>query len=68
VTLASYPISAVDLYTTLRATHRVKPLDALHLAIAATAKVDYFVTNDTKLHKLTVPGIDRICSPDSVGL
>ncbi|QMV17712.1 PIN domain-containing protein [Granulicella sp. 5B5] len=68
VTLAPYNLAAMDVYTTLRGIHRVKPLDALHLSIAATANVDYFVTNDTKLHKLTVPGIGRICLSDSVKL
>jgi predicted nucleic acid-binding protein len=68
VTQVPYSINAVDLYTELRAIRRVKPLDALHLAIAATARVDYFVTNDTKLHRLTVPGIGRICSSNSVEL
>jgi len=62
VTLAPYNLAAMDLYTTLRAIHRVKPLDALHLSIAATAGADYFATNDTKLHKLTIAGIGRICT------
>jgi predicted nucleic acid-binding protein len=62
VTLAPYNLAAMDLYTTLRAIQRVKPFDALHLSIAATAGIDYFVTNDTKLHKLTVAGIGQICS------
>ena len=68
VTLAPYSLNAVELSTTLRAINRVKPLDALHLAIAATATVDYFVTGDTKLHTLTIPGIGRICSSDAVAL
>lgn len=68
ITLAPYPLQAVDLYSELRAISRVKSLDALHLAIAATARVDYFVTNDTKLHKLVVPGIRRICKSGAVEL
>jgi predicted nucleic acid-binding protein len=66
VTLAPYSLAAMDLYTTLRGIHRVKPLDSLHLSVAATSNVDYFVTNDAKLHKLTVPGIGRICSSSDV--
>ena len=68
VTLAPYSLNAVELYTTHRAIHRVKALDALHLAIAANANVDYFVTSDAKLHKLSVPGIGRICPSESVGI
>jgi hypothetical protein len=44
----------------------VKPADALHLALAASAGTDYFVTTGAKLHSLTIPGIFRICPPDSV--
>ena len=68
VTLAPYSLDAMDLYTTLRTVDRVKTLDALHLSIAATANVDYFVTNDTKLHKLKIPGIGRICPSSDVTL
>jgi predicted nucleic acid-binding protein len=68
VTLAPYNLKATDVYTTLRAIDRVKPFDALHLAIAATANVDHFVTNDIKLHKLTIPGIGQICPSEEVKL
>ena len=68
VTLAPYSLDAMDLYTTLRAVDRVKTLDALHLSIAAAANVDYFVTNDTKLHKLKIPGIGHICPSADVSL
>jgi predicted nucleic acid-binding protein len=53
-------------FADIRASKRVKPADALHLALAASAGTDYFVTTDTKLHALTVPGISRICPPDAV--
>jgi predicted nucleic acid-binding protein len=68
VTLVPYSLNAVDLFTALRAFHRVKPLDALHLSIAATANVDYFFTNDTMLHKLAIPGIGRICPSKEASL
>lgn len=68
ITLVPYSLNAVALYTTLRAIHRIKPLDALHLSIAATATVDYFVSNDTKLHNLTIAGIGQICPTESVRL
>lgn len=62
------PLSAdvAERFADLRASTRVKPADALHLALAASAGADYFVTTDTKLHSLAIPGISRICPPDAV--
>jgi predicted nucleic acid-binding protein len=60
ITLVPYTPEAADLYAELRAIHRVKPLDAYHLASAAIAGMDFFITNDVKLTQLTVPGIARI--------
>ena len=34
----------------------------MQLSTAAAAGVELFITNDTSLHKLTVPGIHFICS------
>ena len=48
------------------ATGEAKPADALHLALAASAGADYFVTTDTKLHSLIIPGIIHICSPEAI--
>jgi predicted nucleic acid-binding protein len=59
-TLVPYTPEAAEIYAGLRAIHRVKPLDAYHLASAAVAGIDFFVTNDVKLTKLTVPGIGQI--------
>jgi predicted nucleic acid-binding protein len=59
VMLLSYPEKAV------RANHGVKPLDALHLAIAAHAGVDLFLTNDHRLQKLVVAGLPFIASLDT---
>lgn len=64
VTMLEYPLEAVPTYTFLRAKHRVKSLDALHLACAAHHGLDFFVTNDHALHKLVVPGIGRIVPLD----
>ncbi len=60
VVMLSYQQAAVQTYVDLRATHRVKAVDALHLATAAYGKVDLFVTEDSKLRGLSVPGIGRI--------
>lgn len=46
-----------DRYSIVRATCRATQADAIHLAAAAVAGVDLFVTNDAKLRKLLIPGI-----------
>jgi predicted nucleic acid-binding protein len=58
--LLPYSAAATQAYAEIRATQRLKPLDALHLATAATARVDLFVTHDTKLLPRSVPGIGAI--------
>lgn len=66
VTNIPFTIQTTESFSELRAFARVKPADALHPALAASAGADYFVTNDTKLHALSLPGIGRICAPDDV--
>jgi predicted nucleic acid-binding protein len=66
VHLIPFGLDTAERFADLRAATRVKPADALHLALAASAGTDYFVTTDTKLHSLTIPGIARICPPDAV--
>ncbi|MBS1799058.1 MAG: type II toxin-antitoxin system VapC family toxin [Acidobacteria bacterium] len=53
---------AADIYSSIRASHRVKPPDAIQLACAAAYGVELFVTNDEDLHKLRIPGIHFIVS------
>ena len=65
VSLLSFSPSAAHLFADLRAREGVKPLDALHLAVAATAGVDLFLTNDRRLHRLAVPGIQFIATLDT---
>jgi predicted nucleic acid-binding protein len=66
VTILPFSTDVAERFADLRASTRVKPADALHLALAASAGTDYFVTTDTKLHSLTVAGIARICPPEAV--
>lgn len=47
-------------FAELRAVHRTAPADSIHLALAASAKADVFITVDARLKKLTVPGIGCI--------
>jgi predicted nucleic acid-binding protein len=55
VTLVPLSADAAERFADLRASTRVAPADALHLTLAASAGTDYFVTYDTKLHKLIIP-------------
>lgn len=58
--LLPYTLQSTEIYARLRAFDRVKALDAVHLATAATGKVDLFLTQDTKLLPLAVPGIGAL--------
>jgi predicted nucleic acid-binding protein len=55
-------------YASLRATHTIRNADAIQLACAAHIGVDLFITNDTKLQSLNVPGIGFIAPLDRVPL
>lgn len=64
VELLPFTADAADRYAQIRATHRVTPADAIHLASAAEAGVDLFITNDRGLHGIVVPGIHFITGLD----
>lgn len=53
-----------EIFAQLRATENVTPADAIHLACAAAAGVDLFLTHDKGLHKVHVPGIQFIAGLD----
>ena len=55
-------------YASLRATHTIRNADAIQLACAAHVGVDLFITNDTQLQRLNVPGIGFIAPLDKVPL
>ena len=57
VTIVPFDEQAADAYVTVRATTSVKGPDAIQLACAASAGVDVFITNDFRLQRLTVQGI-----------
>lgn len=48
----------------IRRQNRVAPADAIHLASAAEAGVDLFLTNDRALLELVVDGIQFIAGMD----
>lgn len=51
---------AVIPFSKLRADHKLKIADSIHLACAASAGIDLFLTGDKQLTKLDVPGIQFI--------
>jgi predicted nucleic acid-binding protein len=57
IVVLPFTLETADRFATIRAATRVHPADAIHLASAAEANVDLFVTNDHDLRKLSIPGI-----------
>jgi predicted nucleic acid-binding protein len=51
---------AVAPFARLRASQKLRIADAIHLACAASAGIDLFLTGDKQLLKLDVPGIQFI--------
>jgi predicted nucleic acid-binding protein len=64
IELISYTAETADSYARIRAGHRVSPADAIHLASAANAGIDLFLTNDHRLQPLAIPGIQFIAGMD----
>jgi predicted nucleic acid-binding protein len=57
---------AAVVYAGLRADRSLRAPDAIQLSCAASARVDLFVTNDTRLHSKQVAGIQFIVALDRV--
>jgi predicted nucleic acid-binding protein len=51
---------AVAPFSTLRSKQKLRIGDSIHLACAASAGIDLYLTGDTQLFKLDVPGIQFI--------
>jgi len=64
VELLPFRAETADHYARIRAGNRVSPADAIHLASAAEAGVNLFLTNDHRLQRVAVPGIDFIAGMD----
>jgi predicted nucleic acid-binding protein len=60
-----FTLQAADHYVRIRSTLGVSPADAIHLASAAYAGTDMFITNDKRLLGKIVPGIQFIASLDT---
>jgi predicted nucleic acid-binding protein len=55
-----FDVPAAKRFAEVRAAGKVSPADAIHLACAAKAGIDLFITNDSAMRKLNVPGINFI--------
>jgi uncharacterized protein len=60
-----FTLEAADRYAQIRGTMGLSPADAIHLACAAQAGTDLFLTNDKGLIGKFIPGIQFIVSLDS---
>jgi predicted nucleic acid-binding protein len=65
VQVLPFTVDAANQYARIRAELGVSPTDAIHLASAAQAGVDLFLTNDRKLAGQIVPGIQFIAGLDA---
>ncbi len=60
-----FTIKTAEQYARIRGTSGITPADAIHLASAAEAGTDLFLTNDKSLLGKIVPGIQFIASLDT---
>lgn len=65
VEVIPYGLETADHYARIRARYGVSPADAIHLACAAQAGTDLFLTNDKRLAGKVIPGIQFIAGMDS---
>ena len=57
VKVLPFTAEAAERYALIRAQQKIAPADAIHIATAAAAQMDVYVTNDIKLRKLVIDGI-----------
>lgn len=60
-----FTLETADRYARIRGATGITPADAVHLASAAQAGTDLFLTNDKRLVGKIVPGIQFIASLDA---
>lgn len=62
--VVDYTVETADRYGQIRGSFHLAPADAIHLASAAQAGTDLFLTNDKRLVGKFVPGIQFVASLD----
>lgn len=65
VKILPFETAASDTFGRIRAAHRTSAADSIHLACAAVAGVDLFLTADEALLKLHIPGIKFMAGIDT---
>lgn len=65
VEVVPYTLETADFYARIRAQHGASPADSIHLACAAQAHIDLFLTNDADLVGKIIPGIQFIAGLDT---
>jgi len=60
-----FTLETADRYARIRGALGIAPADAVHLASAAQANTDLFLTNDKRLLGKIIPGIQFIASLDT---
>lgn len=60
VRLVPFDRASARIYARLRLDRSLKPPDAIQLSCAASAGTDLFITNDARLSRKVVPGVDFI--------
>jgi uncharacterized protein len=60
IEMIDFNANAADHYARIRSDRGIARPDAMHLACAASAGVDLFLTNDHRLHGKLIPGIQFI--------
>jgi len=63
--LLEFKLSTAEIFAEIRSRASTSSGDAIHLACAAEARVDLFLTHDKRLAKKIVPGIQFIATLDS---
>ncbi len=64
VSILPFTLETAEQFALIRSWTGASPSDAVHLAAAAEAHVDVFLTNDTNLLRLRIPGIPLIAGLD----
>ena len=60
-----FTAETADVYGRIKGSLKIPPADAIHLACAATAGTDLFLTNDKNLVGKVIPGIQFIAGLDT---
>jgi predicted nucleic acid-binding protein len=63
-TILAFDATAATVYARVRRDRAIRAPDAIQLACASTAEIDLFITNDDRLARKTVPGVQFIAPLD----